>query len=278
MLARVIVGCVAAAACAAPAIASAAPVSGTETALQGLPYEGTPGTPARSVKSITSTFDSTSGIWTTTLTFYRAQAAATQAKLHLTLGESTQRPDDPSVGTEVWTDPSDPRPTTPSATSAGQPVVAATFSADLRSMTVTVADPALVGLPLNDLTFPQLSHNTIYDLFPSMILTPSGDAGPAPSVTLPSSDRSLRVRGNAISLKLGTVTHPSSIAAFVEVTGRIVARDAAGLGAGFPTSLPLGIIRGTRVATGRHAAKLIVMVYSPAGVSTTRTEKVVLTR
>jgi hypothetical protein len=121
MLARVIVGCITAAACAAPAVASAAPVSGTETALQGLPYEGTPGVPARSVKSIATAFDSATGTWITTVTFYGAQSASTQAKLHLTLGESSQQPGDPSVGTEVWTDPPTLGPRRPQTRRQGSP-------------------------------------------------------------------------------------------------------------------------------------------------------------
>lgn len=286
MLAKMLVGCLAALACAAPASASASVLGGSETALQGLPLSGTPGVAARSIKSIATVFDNSAGTWTTTFTFYGPQSPATQAKLYFDLDESPLVRSEPGVGIQTWTDPASPRTTVEYSPSTTRPVATTTFSADLESMTITVA--GLAGLPLNELDATRLSKSDVfYDGFPAMTLTPAGAQGPPPTVALPSSDRVLRVssdpalhlRGGTILLKLGSITHPSSSAAFVELDGRLVARSTGiNLDEAVPTSVPLLIVPGARLPrSGRHPAKLIFIAYSPTGVSTALTKDVTLT-
>jgi hypothetical protein len=286
MLAKVMVGCRAALACAVPASASASVLSGSETALQGLPLSGTPGVAARSVRSIATVFDSGTGTWATTFTFYGPQSATTQARLYFDLDASPLVPAEPGVGIQAWTDPANPRTTVVYSPSTTRPVATTTFSPDRRSMTITVT--GLAGLPLDELDATRLSRGgVLYDGFPAMVLTPPGSQGSAPTVALPSSDRSLRVssypalhlRAGTILLKLGSITHPSSSAAFVELDGRIVARSTGiNLGETVPAAVPLLVVPGARLPrSGRHAAKLIFVAYSPTGVSTTVTENVNLT-
>jgi hypothetical protein len=89
----------------------------------------------------------------------------------------------------------------------------------------------------------------------------------------------LHLRGGTISLKLGSITHPSSSAAFVELDGKIVARSTGiNLSEAVPASVPLLVVPGARLPrTGRHAAKLIFITYTPTGVSATVVENVTLT-
>jgi hypothetical protein len=278
MLAKVLVGCVALFACAAPAAASASVLSGIESAPDGLPLSGTPGVAARSVKSIASVFDNQAGTWATTITFYGPQSAATEAKLYLDFDESPLVHNEPEVGIQAWTDPGNARTTTVGTfTATPAPAATTTFSTDLRSMTIVVS--GLAGLPLNDLDTIRLSKGAIYDGFPSLTLAAAGAQGPAPTVDLPSSDRSLRVRHGAIALKLGNLTHPSSSAAFVELNGKLIARSIGiNLGSALPASVSLPVIAGVRLPrAGRHTAKLIFITYSPTGMSTTVTKQVTLT-
>ena len=123
MLAKAVVGCLAALACAIPASASATVLTGSEAALQGLPLSGTPGVPARSVKSIATVFDSSAGTWATTFTFYGPQSAATQAKLYFDLDESPLVRSAPGVGIQAWTDPASPRTTVEYSSSTTRPGV-----------------------------------------------------------------------------------------------------------------------------------------------------------
>jgi hypothetical protein len=278
MLAKILIGCVAVLACAAPAGASAAVLSGIESAPEGLPLSGTPGVAARSVKSIATVFDNEAGTWATTLTFYGPQSPATDAKLYLDLDESPLVQNEPEVGIQAWTNPASPRTTTVGTfTPTAAPAATTTFSADLRSMTITVS--GLAGLPLNDVDTIRLSKGATYDEFPSLTLTAPGAQGPAPTVELPSSDRSLRVRHDSISLKLGSLTHPSASAAFVELDGKLVARSIGiNLGSELPASVSLPVIAGARLPRrGRRTGKLVFITYSPTGVSTTVTKTVTLT-
>lgn len=206
-----------------PASASAATLSGVETALQGLPPLGTPGVAARSIQSVTTSFDAATGTWTTTVSFYAPQRAATQAVLHLALG-STQRNITASAGVQAWTNPASPQTRyffdqgTSGSTTPSAPRTITTFADDDHAMTIKVHDPALAGQPFDELSLVRLSRGTSrFDLLPAMVLSPPGAHGAPPSLVLPTSNRHLHVRHQQVRISLGHITLPVTIAAFLEL-------------------------------------------------------------
>jgi hypothetical protein len=221
-----------------PASAAAATFSGEETGLAGLPGHGAlpasdaPVPPARTILAVDSSFDSSTGTWTTSVTFGARQSTVTRARLYL--GLQARTPGMAFASLQAWTDPSAPDPSYaffPPSSQAGTPSprsqaqATATFSDNDSVMTVTVRDPALVGLPLNELGNVRLSNAGVPDeMIPPLSLTAGGDQGTEPRVVLPASDRSLRVRANAISLALGSLTAPATVTAEVEINNRPIAR------------------------------------------------------
>jgi hypothetical protein len=100
-----------------------------------------------------------------------------------------------------------------------------------------------------------------------MTLSPAGSQGAAPKVVLPTSDKALRLRGGEVPIRLGHVSVPSSVAAYVEINGTPVATYATGL-AGIPRTFPLAVLPAGRrllARSGHHRAKLVVEVYSSTG-------------
>lgn len=259
-----------------PAGASAAPLGGFESAPQGLPPLGTPGVPARSIRSVATSFDAGTGTWATTVSFYAPQSASTQAVLHLALG-STQRNITASAGLQAWTNPASPgtryffdagtsRSLTPSS-----PSTTTTFADGNREMTVRVRDPALAGGPFDELSLIRLSRGTSrFDLLPAMVLSPPGAQGPPPRLVLPDSNLHLRVSHGQVPIALGRITLPVTIAAFVQLHGRVVATYEERLAAK-PPSFRLSLLPAARSLLPHGATRggrLVIELYSRTGVST----------
>jgi hypothetical protein len=237
-----------------------------------LPYLGTPGIAARSVESFLSTFDSTTGVWQSDVSFYGSQSAAAQAKRYLTLGQSA--PGAGSALVALWTNPAAPRPTY--ALSGGRPtgstpspVISTFFHGPTgNEVTITVTDPALIGKSFDTTSLRLSKGNVLYDELPPLTLTPGG-INPFPRVTLPKADRQLRVTGNAIPVTIARIPLPISVAAFIEVHGIRVARFSTSLRDAIPKVFgPLALLPSARalLPRGRHVAgKLIVLAYRPTG-------------
>jgi len=256
-----------------PASASATTVSGVEHALDGLPPLGTPGVAARSVSSVSSSFDDAAGTWTATVTFYAPQSASTEAAFELTL-ESTSKSSTASAGLKTWTNPASPRPRyffdagTAGSSTPSSPRTTATFADGDRSLTIHVQDPALVGEPFNELGLIRLSRGRArFDLLPAMVLYAPGAQGPAPSLVLPSSDRHLHVHGQQVPLTLGRLTLPVTVAAYIEVGGRPIATYEQSLAAKPPTfALSLLPEASSLLPRGKtRRGRLIVELYSKTG-------------
>jgi hypothetical protein len=88
--------------------AFAATLSGSEQVPRATPLIGDPGSDARAIESLSSTFDRSSGTWTVVLRFYGPQSHATEGELYLNL-LGPKRDERYLAG--AWTDPGDSRPT-----------------------------------------------------------------------------------------------------------------------------------------------------------------------
>jgi hypothetical protein len=237
-----------------------------------LPYLGTPGIAARSVESMLSSFDNTTGVWQSDVSFYGSQSTATQAKLYLTLGQSA--PGAGSALVQLWTNPAAPRPTYALSgtepTGSTPPAVISTFfhGPSRNEITITVTDPALIGRSFGTTSLRLSRDNVLYDELPPLTLTPGG-INPFPRVTLPKADRHLRVTGSAIPVVIARIPLPISAAAFIEVHGIPVARFSTSLRGAIPKVFgPLALLPSARalLPRGTHvAAKLIVLAYRPTG-------------
>jgi|GEM_PF-2880241 hypothetical protein len=269
-----------------PASASAVTLSGVETALEGLPPLGTPGVAARSIRSVSSSFDASTGTWTTTVSFYAPQSAATQAAFELSLG-STRRSITASAGLQAWTNPASPRtryffdPGTSGSLTPSSPRTTTTFADGDHAMTVQVQDPALVGQPFDELGLIRLSRGTSrFDLLPAMVLAPPGGQGSAPSLALPNSNRHLHVRQQQVPIILGHITLPATIAAFVEVRDHPIATYEESLAAK-PRSFALSLLSQARSLLppgATRSGRLVIELYSRTGVSTVLRRQITISR
>jgi len=286
ILVLVLVLGVAAGAALVPASSSSPVLSAAESAPEGLPWQGTPGVPARSLASVNSTYDRVRGTWINTATFYAPQSASSAATLYLSL---TTLRGSGFAFVQLHTNPTAPRTgyfLDPGMSSGvrslpgSAPTVSTAFSADRKSVTVRVQDRGLIGKPFDRLGVVRLSKNNLkFDLFPGATLSANGDLGPAPSISLPTSDSALQVRGSEIDIELSAVTLPVSIAVFVKIGDRVVAANGTAL-AGLPRSLAAYLlpIAARLLPRGKQrAGRLIVLLYSDRGRTTVLSRPVTIT-